>query len=151
MFDEYTARTKALRIPVVASYAYELVNQIIPLKGLPLSVHTESVGGSGDRTDSARYQVNRAHLNFHDIRVVAEVRSWEPKTWEGNKRRKTLQGLKIEFKKPGNEADGLLARLQAKFPLTVIIKSETSPGARQVIELDLQWMVANSPELIIAS
>jgi hypothetical protein len=146
----------AIRIPVVASYAYELVNMIFPLQGLPLRVRTKALGGSGDMVDSARYQMNCARLTFHNMRVVAEVRSWEPKPSEGEKRRKTLQRLSVSYSCK-NEAAALELhrKLSAKHPnMKVQLSSVCRNLALPVWGVEAWFMenelVNNGPEIIIS-
>lgn len=139
MFADYDQDSqKAVRIPVVASYAYELVNQLFPLRGLPLRVHTENLGGSGDLPDSARYQINRAYLTFHDMKVVAEVRSWEPKPSEPNKARKTLQSLRIELKEK-----------QSFFDFTPEAHLAGACFSEGVVSFHPEVLIMHGPEIII--
>jgi len=90
-----TARFKKVRVPKVVSYAYQLINIIHPLVGVPLNF-SSAPWGVGQDKHNFRYQRNSATLDFPGMRFFALVRSWENVDDAKGPKRKTLESLTID-------------------------------------------------------
>ncbi len=87
-------RLKKVRVPKVVSYAYQLINIIFPLVGVPLSFSSAPMGVGQDK-HNFRYQRNGATLAFPGLEFSAVVRSWENVEDAKGPKRKTLESLTI--------------------------------------------------------
>jgi hypothetical protein len=88
------ARIEKVRVPKVVSYAYQLINIIFPLTGVPLNFSSWSMG-VGQDAHNFRYQRNGATLAFPGQEFTAVVRSWENVQDAKGPKRKTLESLTI--------------------------------------------------------
>lgn len=84
-----------VRVPKVVSYAYQLINIIHPLVGVPLNFSSGPMGVGQDK-HNFRYQRNRATLTFPGQEFLAVVRSWENVKDAKGPKRKTLESLTIK-------------------------------------------------------
>jgi hypothetical protein len=87
-------RIVKVRVPKVVSYAYQLINIIFPLTGVPLNFSSWSMG-VGQDAHNFRYQRNGATLAFPGQEFSAVVRSWENVENAKGPKRKTLESLTI--------------------------------------------------------